>query len=454
MALNHAQKTALSRRSFVGGAAAVGLFSIVPSHVLAARARRAPSEKINIACIGTGGRGKAQWEGCAGENIVALCDVDTSHGQEAKQRFPNARVYQDWRRMFDEMGDQIDAVTVSTPDHTHAVAVMAAIKRGKHVYCEKPLAHSIWEVRQLMAAARTSKVITQLGNQGHSFDTIRSFCEWIWDDAIGKVHTIHAGCNSVYSRIDLLPKLNESHPVPDTLNWDLWLGPVPYRPYHPMYHPNKWRGWMPFGTGVIGDWVCHIVDPVFWALDLGAPTSIQAQAKNYDPKIHGLTFPAGSVIKYEFPAKGKRGPVTMYWRDGEEKLPRPAELDQNRRVPGMGAVVLGDKGGITYGSHGASGVRLFPEEKMKAYQARMSPQTLPRIKGRHHKDWLDAIRANKPAGSNFDYGGPLVEIALLGVIATRLLGQELKWDGQKGQFTNSSEANAMIRPIYREGWSL
>lgn len=440
----------ISRRSFLKGTCAAGAISIVPAYVLGG-AVRAPSEKLNIACIGVGGRGSASVDATSGENIVALCDIDANRLAGAAKKHPRARQFRDFRKMFDEMEKSIDAVTVATPDHTHAVAAMAAIKRGKHVFCEKPLAHSIGEVRALVKAAREHKVVTQLGNQGHSSDSIRMFCEWIWDGAIGNVHTVHAACGSVYSKIDQLHKLKEQHEIPPHIDWDLWLGPAQYRPYNPCYLPGAWRGWLAFGTGTIGDWVCHVVDPVFWALDLGAPATIQAQAENYDPKLHGETCPKGLLVKYQFPAKGKRGPVTLWWHDGEEKIPQPPGLPPDRKVPATGAAVLGDKAGITYGSHGAAGLRIFPEEKMKAYK--LPPKTIPRVRG-HHQDWLDCIRSGKQPSANFDYGGPLTEIALLGVIAMRMLGQELHWDGANMRFTNCPEANELLDPPYRKGWSL
>jgi predicted dehydrogenase len=342
-------------------------------------------------------------------------------------------------------------VVVATPDHCHAVAAMAAIKRGKHVYCEKPLAHSIHEVRELMKAARDHKVVTQLGNQGHSFGTIRDFCEWVWAGAIGNVHTIRAGCRAVNSGIDQLPHLGDHHDVPPSLDWDQWLGPAPQRPYHPAYLPGSWRGWTPFGNGTVGDWTCHVVDPVFWALDLGAPATIEARVKDYDPKTQGDAFPKGEVIAYEFPAKGKRGPVVMNWYSGTEHIPRPPELDADEKDVETGAVVVGDKGTIVYGSHGAGQVRLIPAAKMDAYQK--PAKTIPRVK-EHHADWLDAIRNGSKAGSDFSYGGPLTEIALLGVIALKLPGTKLRWDAGKATFTNCSEANQFINPAYRKGWTL
>jgi predicted dehydrogenase len=347
------------------------------------------------------------------------------------------------------MDKEIDAVVVATPDHTHAVAVLAAIEREKHVYCEKPLAHSVYEVRRLMKAAEDHGVVTQLGNQGHSFDTIRDFCEWIWDGAIGNVHTIHAGCAAVNSAIEDLPRLSERHLIPPTLDWDLWLGPAQRRPYHPAYLPGAWRRWTPFGNGTVGDWVCHVVDPVFWALDLGAPTTIQAEVKNYNPKTQGDAFPKGEIITFEFPAKGDRGPITLHWYSGNERIPRPKELEPEKKSVETGAVVLGDEGTIMYGSHGAGGVRIIPEAKMKEYQR--PEKTIARVKNHTH-DWLQAIRNGTQAGSDFSYGAPLTEIAMLGVIAIKMRGVKLHWDAQQMQFTNSPEANLLVNPAYRDSW--
>jgi predicted dehydrogenase len=302
-----------------------------------------------------------------------------------------------------------------------------------------------------MKAAREHKVVTQLGNQGHSFETIRLFCEWVWDGAIGKIHTVHAGCNAVNSHLGDLAKLKESHPVPPTLDWDQWLGPAQSRPYHPAYCPSSWRGWVPFGNGTIGDWVCHVVDPVFWALDLGAPATIEAQVSDWDPKTQGDSYPAGDIVTFEFPAKGQRRPVKLVWHSGTSAIPRPPELEKERKDIGTGAAVYGDKGTITYGSHGAGGVRIIPEEKMKAYKR---PQKrIPRVAG-HHQDWLDAIRKGTKAGSDFAYGGPLSELAVLGIIAMKLQGTKLQWDGKKTQFSNCPEANLLLNPPYRQGWSL
>jgi predicted dehydrogenase len=449
-------KTILTRRDFLrtAGTTAAAL-TIVPQHVLAGRGTPPPSERLNIAGIGVGGQGAWDLNAVTREgnvNIVALCDVDSERAAETFKKFPDARRFEDFRRMFDEIGQSIDAVVVATPDHFHTVAAMAAIERGKHVYCEKPLAHSVYEVRQLMKAARKHKVVTQLGNQGHSFDTIRDFCEWIWAGAIGNVHTIHAGCDAVNSGLDALPMLKEHHPVPLTLDWDEWLGPAWYRPYQPAYLPASWRGWVPFGNGTIGDWACHVVDPVFWALDLGAPKTIQAQVKNYDFKTQGDAYPKGEIITFEFAAKGKRGPVTMYWYSGTERIPRPPELEPDEKSIDTGAVVIGDKGTIVYGSHGAAHVRLIPQSKMDAFTR--PPKTLPRVK-EHHWDWLQAIRNGWKADSDFaDYGGPLTEIALLGVVAIKMGGAKLEWDSKRMKFTNNAAANQYLNPPYRKGWKL
>ena len=441
-----------SRREFLQGAAGVvTAFTIVPRHVLGRAGRTAPSDKLNIAIIGVGGRGGASVNGCGGENIIALCDVDTRRAGDAFKKHPRAKLYQDFRKMLDEMDNRIDAVAVCTPDHTHAIAAMDAIRRSKHVFCEKPLAHSVYEIRELMKAARKHKIVTQLGNQGHSSNSIRMFCEWIWDGAIGNVTEVHAACGANHCKIDQLSKRSEIHEIPRELDWDLWFGPAKYRQYNPMYAPGKWRGWLPFGSGTIGDWICHVVDPVFWALDLGAPTTIQAEADDYDPKKHADTFPSGSVITFQFPAKGKRGPVKLLWHSGKREIPRPADLEPGRKVPRTGAIVIGDKGKIMHGSHGAGGVRIFPEAKMKAYK--LPEETIPRVRG-HHQDWLQAIKNGGKPGSNFDYGGPLTELARLGIIAMQMLGQKLEWDSENMKFTNCDEANRFINPPYRQGWTL
>lgn len=267
---------------------------------------------------------------------------------------------------------------------------------------------------------------------------------------------VHAGCaefKDVYCQTRLLEKVRSEKPaVPAELDWDLWLGPSEERAYHPAYLPFNWRGWSAFGSGCIGDWVCHIVDPVFWALDLGLPTAITAETKGYDPEKHADFYPAGCRITYEFAAKGERGPVKLIWHDGEFGIPRPEELDAGRNVVGTGAVVIGDAGKIMHGSHGAGGCRIIPEAKMKDYKA--GEQKIERVRGGHQKDWLDAIRAGRQAGSNFDYGGAISEIGLLGMIAVRHSGQRLEWDSAAMKFTNHAAANAWVNPGLRAPWKV
>jgi predicted dehydrogenase len=427
----------------------------VPRSVLAAGAQPPPSGKINLACVGCGGQGTADlkdFSGDPGVNIVALCDVDSKFATGTFGKYPAAKPFRDWRKMFDEMGKGIDAVLVATPDHNHAVVAMAAIKRGKHVYCEKPLAHSVQECRALAKAAKEANVVTQLGNQGHASESIRLFCEWIGDGAIGKVQNINLGFSAINSGLDQVPHLKEQHAVPEGLDWDLWLGPAQQRPYHPAYHPYNWRGWVPFGGGTIGDWTCHTIDPVFWAFDLGAPASIQAEVKNYDPKTQGDAFPKGDIITYEFPAKAARGPITLKWFSGTEPLPRAADLEPERQMKDIAGVVIGSNGSIVYGTHGAGSLRIVPEAKMKAYK--LPAKTIPRTRGGTIGDFLTAIQKGTKACSDFSYGGPLSEIAMLGVIALRLPGTQLLWDGPAMKFSNSAEANAMVNPPYRAGWAL
>ena len=442
----------MRRRTFLQYSATIAGVAIVPRCAVARSGQVSPNEKLNLGFIGVGGRGRSNLNSLKSENVVAMCDVDSVRAAESFADHPDVKKYQDFREMLDAYDQQLDAVVVSTPDHTHAVIGTEVMSRGKHLYCEKPLAHSVAEVRKMRQVAKENDVITQLGNQGHSAEHIRLFCEMIWDGALGDVHTIHAAHGSrgsSYSPIEKLPLLAEKHAVPATLDWDLWLGPAAVRPYHPVYLPGSWRGWLDFGTGCIGDWICHVVDPVFWALDLGAPTSVRAEVVDYSPQEHAQCYPPGTAIRFQFAGNDKRGPVTLFWYDGSCSAPKPKDLDMDMPVPG--AIVLGDKGGIKYGSHGAHGVSIFPKEKMAAYQ-RPQP-TIPRVKG-HHQDWLAAIREGRPAGSNFDYGGPLTEIALLGAIAIRYPDVELQWDTSAAQFTNHEEANHWVAPELRAGWEL
>ena len=437
----------------------VAMFNLLPASLVRGAESLSLNDKLNVAGIGFGSQGGRDVDEVAGlgHNMVAMCDVDENYAAKEFAKYPNARRFKDYRVMFDKMGKGIDAVVIGTPDHTHAVIAMEAMRRGKHVYCEKPLAHSVHEVRALMAAAGKYKVVTQLGNQGHSSDSIRRVCEWVWAGAIGQVHTIHAGTGAfgnVYCQIPNLGKLTEHHDVPAGLDYELWVGPAPFRPYSPLWVPWNWRGWLTYGGGAIGDWICHVVDPSFWALDLGAPVSVLAEVTDYDPATQGLTYPNAAKFTFEFPARNARGPVKLVWYDGKNTIPRPAEFTADEKVPGTGAILFGDKGMIVHGSHGGGGCHLVPDTLMDQHSGKNAPaEQIPRVKG-HAWDWAEAIRTGRKAGSHFGYGGALTQVALLGLVALKFPGQTLKWDDKAAHFTNHKDANACLAPAYRRGWKL
>ncbi|MHC4679037.1 MAG: Gfo/Idh/MocA family protein [Planctomycetota bacterium] len=447
------QDSKISRRSFMGAAATVAAFTVVPRSVLGGAGNVPPSEKLNIAGIGVGGRGSGDISAVSGENIVALCDVDWSRASGAFRRYPDARKYKDFRQMLHKEDKNIDAVIVATPDHVHAVASIAAIKRGKHVYCEKPLTHSVYEARVLAEAAREHGVATQMGNQGQASEQTRLMCEAIWDGAIGQVHEVHVwtdrpmrGINGLYWPQGV-ERPTDTPPVPDTLDWDLWLGPAPYRPYHPSYAPFKWRGWWDFGTGALGDIGCHRIDPVFRALKLGHPRTVEACCTI----VNDETYPVASRVTYEFPARPGFDPVTLHWYDGGMKPPRPSELEEGRSWGTNGIFFVGDKGKMLE-------ERLIPESRQKEYGK--PPRKLERSPG-HHEEWVLACKGGKPAGSNFpDHAGLLAQVVLLGNLALRpalkekLTRVKLHWDGDAMKVTNLLEANQYLRRAYRQGWTL
>jgi predicted dehydrogenase len=458
--MNKLNSSQLNRRQFLGGTTAgVALFNLLPGGLLHGADNLSRNEKIKVAGIGIGSQGGSDIDGVAneGHNVVALCDVDDKYAAKKFAQYAKAKPFKDFRVMLDKMDKEIDAVVIGTPDHTHAVIALEAMKRGKHVYCEKPLAHTVQEVRALMAAALKNKVVTQLGNQGHSSGSIRQICEWIWAGAIGQVHTVHAGCDAfreVYSQIRNLDKVSQKYEVPAGLDYDLWIGPVPFRPYTPLWVPWNWRGWTPFGTGAVGDWFCHVIDPTFWALELNAPMSVHAEVTDYDPVKQGLTYPPGTKITFEFPARKDRVPLKLVWFDGLQRIPQPKDFPAEEKVPGIGAIMFGEKGMIVHGSHGGGGGHLVPDKVMDQFSGKNAPQEkIPRVRN-HAWDWLEAIRTGRQAGSSFAYGGPLTQAALLGAIAIRFPGQTLNWDERNTLFTNNDAANAYLNPSYREGWSL
>ena len=455
------RKQTLSRQAFLAVTTTSALLPACATRVNTAKVvpgSVSPNERLNIAAIGAGGMGRANIDACSTENIVALCDVDDAHAANTYQTHPKASRYRDFRVMFDKEYKNIDAVIVATPDHTHAVAAMAAMRAGKHLYCQKPLAHSIHEVRTLTETARQSGVQTQMGNQGHSSEQIRRLREWVQAGAIGHVREVHAWSDrpvggDPWSDFPIMKRPEETPPVPDTLAWDLWLGPAKERPYHPIYCPMTWRGFWDFGTGALGDMGCHILDPVFWALDLGRPANVQATTTHCLPEVSAETFPRASIVRYEFPARGAMPPVKLTWYDGRLKPPIPGDFEPGRKLDSNGAILIGDKGTAIHGSHGAGGLKFLPAEKMRDYKG--PAKTIPRVEnGAHEQDWVRACKDGNPASSSFEYGGPLTEMVLLGVLAMRVKDRKLEWDAENMRISNDAGANALVNPPYRAGWSL
>ncbi len=453
--MNQKKPGGVSRRAFVAGSASTAFaINYFPGKLFGAEA---PSNKLNIAGIGVGGQGGGNVRICSGsENIVALCDVDDVYAAHTFKRHPQAAVYKDYRVMLEKQKD-IDAVVIGTPDHTHAVITLASMQLGKHVYCQKPLTHTVHEARVLTAAASKYKVQTQMGNQGHSWEPIRLLKEWIQSGEVGDVTEIHAWSDRPigipsYANFAVreMPKGDEK--IPSTLDWDLWLGPAAMRAYSAAYTPFKWRGFLDFGTGALGDMGCHILDPSFYALDLGNPVTVHAEVEHVKPELSPHVFPISSKVIYNFPARGKMPPVKLTWFDGHFKVPRPPMLEPDRQLPESGAIIYGSKETLMHDSHGASGLRVIPEPRMQTFKR--PAKTLARVKGKHEEDWIRACKDGNPASSPFEYGGPLTEMVLLGVIAMRVPNEKLEWSSEKMQFTNSAKANEYVKATYRQGWSL
>jgi predicted dehydrogenase len=445
----------VTRRQLLGAASAAVALTVVPRHVVGGTRALAPSDKLNVAGIGVGGMGGANLRAVESENIVALCDADPGHAAPTFQRYPNAKPHKDYRKMLDEQKD-IDACVIATPDHTHAVITMAAMKAGKHVYTQKPLTHAVYESRALTLAAREAKVATQMGIQGHSSEEARLICEWLWDGAIGEVREVDAWCSLSYypwghagwsSKWGGGGRPKDTPPVPKDLDWDLWLGPAPERPYHPAYHPGVWRCWLDFGCGMMGDRGAHTLDPVFWALKLTAPTSLEATSLGLNAETH----PIASIVTYQFPARENLPPVKLTWYEGL-RPPRPEELEDGLTLGHSegGALFKGSKGKLMCGVYGDS-ARLIPESRMKEYKR--PAKTLPRVPDSHEQDWVRACKSGQPAGANFDYSGPLTETCLLGNVARRM-DARIVWDAANLKVTNLPKANDLVRTEYRKGWSL
>lgn len=433
----------MTRRHFLLSTAwAAGAAALNGCATAAAGPRRiAPGEKVKIGIIGCGGKGWSDREGVSGENIVALCDVDEIALQRAAKLHPGARLFRDYRTMLADVAE-LDAVTVSIPDHQHAPAALRAMSRGLHVYVQKPLTHTVHEARLMAGMARRHGVATQMGNQGASENSVRELCELVAADAIGPVREVHAWTDRpIWPQGMDRPAAID--PVPANLAWDLWLGPAPVRPFvrrypeidRDVYHPFCWRGWHDFGTGALGDIACHTLHAPALALNLGPPESVEfVDAAEAKPE----SFPNWSILRWDFPARGKRPPVKLFWYDGGRKPPLPPEMEGGEWAEG-GVLLVGDRGKIYRN-------RLIPESRMK--DLRRPPPTLPRIANEnHYQDWLTACRGGRPACSNFDIAGPLTETVLLGNIALRLR-RKITWDPRRLRIPGLPEADALIRGTY------
>lgn len=426
--------------------------------------------KVNVACIGIGNRG---WFAVSellknpNVNIVAVCDVDQLLVQSTYTKAAELKktaalthpdlnslpVFRDYREMFAKIGDKIDAVTVSTPDHHHYPAAMMAIQRGKHVYVEKPLTHSVGEARALRAAVQKHKVISQMGNQGRATDGIRLIKEWTDAGVLGNVAEVRAWSPPFTDRYFLRPT---SLPLPaetppDTLDWDLWLGPAAKRPFNSQYRPERWRGWWKFGNGMLGDWACHTLDAPFWSLDLGAPSSVEAEVSSVSEE----NVPDWAEVTFRFPARGAKPPVTLKWLEGTSKKPAaPESWDPKIPFPERGMLMLGDKNTLFAPAGRPDSPRLLPNAVMEEFKKDRPPATIPRVVGGPVHEWIEAIRSTGPLpGSNFEYSVPLSEMVLLGVVAVRT-GKRLEWDAKAGKITNDAALNKYVQITARDGWKV
>jgi predicted dehydrogenase len=449
----------MKRRNFLTNAVGtLAAGSVFPSFAIGKPGKSANS-KLNIAFIGSGGWIARQpyEQGCKDENLVAFCDVDRNRCAENMKNWQTTQpFYEDFREMFDKMHKDIDAVVISTPDHTHFPATLAAMERGIHVYTQKPLTHNIWQSRTLVKAQDHYKVITQMGNQGHAGDGIRQSVEAYRAGVIGDV-------SQVYCR-NTGPEMGGQHfanpavmppptsPIPDGLNWDLWLGPAAKREFYEGYHPSKWRAFYDFGLGMLGDWGCHTLDTPVWALDLDPPTLVECLERK--DSLEGV-IPAGSRIRYHFPAKGDRGPVKLDWFDGPQDWKEFGRIDkfgaENAAHLGRACWMVGTKGMMGCGTH-AGAPLILPEELHKNWQTNPPAASIPRVAGGPFREWLRAIKGEGPEpGSNFHYGAKLTEIILLGVLAQRF-NTNIEWDAKAGRITNRPELNAFVKEPVRAGW--
>jgi len=435
----------LTRRSFLQNAAWTGSGLIILSNSRLVRGTQANS-KLNIAGIGVAGRGGEDINGVASENLVALCDVDDKHAAKTFEQFPAAKRYKDFRKMLDEMHGRIDAVVVGTPDHTHAPAGVMAMKLGKHCYCEKPLTRSVYEARVMANLAKEKKLVTQMGTQIHAESNYRRVVELVQTGAIGKIGEVHVWLGANFqgppTPTDMSqPDAPSDRPaVPESLDWDLWLGPADYRPYNPAYAPFQWRYWWNFANGQLGDFFCHYCDLAFWALKLRHPTTVEAQGP-----VHPESAAKWTIARQQYPARGELPPVTLTWYHGGGYPP----FMRDKNVPAWGSAVLfmGEKGMLIadYNKH-----ELLPQEKFADFK-RPDP-FIPESIG-HHREWIEACKTGGPTTCNFDYSGALTEAALLCNVALRT-GKKLTWDAANLKAVGCPEADAFLRHEYRKGWTL
>ena len=439
-----------TRRTFIKTATTAAMGVAYIPHLLS----QSPNNRLKFAIIGVGGRGKASWSKVPLEDIVAMCDVDDRMSAEAYTECPNSKKYKDFRLMFDEMGKDIDAVIIATPDHTHFPAAMAAMELGKHVLIEKPLAHNIWQLRTMKKAAEYYGIVSQMANQGHTTNGIRNVKEWYDAGVLGEVKEVIAWQGKVnfekdwyFGRPETIPP--QVHEIPKGLNWDLWMGPAAERPFNNLYAPRTWRGFYDFGNGKLGDWCCHTLDAPFWALDLGLPHTVKAEVKGMIPD-HSYVAEE-SVVSWEFGSRGKKAPVTMKWLEGFEKpAVRPGWGIEE--LPDTGMIMIGDKKTIITGGRPDDAKLLVPEEEWIEFIKSPPARTIPRIaENEPVQEWLDAIRSDSLPGSNFNYATGLMEMAQVGVLAQRF-GGTIKYNAKKMKAKGRPELDDYIKEPTREGW--
>lgn len=443
-------ESALSRRSFLQKTTlATAAASAFPAIVRGQKDGVASTNRVNVAFVGVGGRGTSALQALADENFVAFCDVDDDRAKESYEKFPDVPRFHDYREMFAQMADKIDAVVITTPDHMHFPIAMTALKYKKHLYVEKPLTHTVEEARLLTEAAREAGVVTQMGNQGHSNEGTRITKEWIQAGVLGEIREVHSWTNRpVWPQGLKVPDHSKMRPVvPKTLDWDLWLGVAKKRAYDPAYLPFSWRGWWDFGCCAFGDMACHIMDAAYWGLELGSPTALEAfSAKNSEQN-----GPVSSVVQYEFAARKSQPALTWKWYDGGLTPPFPANWEEGREYAKSGTLIIGSEASMVNATYGES-PRIFPSSDMRKVGPKLPPKTLPRVEtSNHHLAWCNAIRDSRQPASNFDYAGPFTETVLLGNAAIRA-NRRLDFDAKNVRFTNFEPANAYLTKDYRPGF--